>query len=170
MSNERRPGGEKQPQHRSTEHAGGNKTGFKKPYRPQGGEHSRSGAAQGDGKAASGRRDAGRRPVPGAGRDQAHGRPAQHPYRGRPATRPPVKRQAPAPDGLAARRVALRVIRAVTEEGAYASLALDEQLTRSGLSPADRRLAARLAYDTLERLLYLDWALDQIEKWIKADG
>lgn len=47
----------------------------------------------------------------------------------------------------------------VAENGAYAALALDRELTRSGLSPADRRLASSLVYDTLENQLRLDWAL-----------
>lgn len=81
------------------------------------------------------------------------------PFRG---DKPAVKAVKPVPEGLAARRVALAVIRDVTENGAYASLSLDEHLTKSGLSPADRRLASRLAYDTLEQQLKLDWALDQI--------
>lgn len=83
------------------------------------------------------------------------GRPG---YRGTP-------RPAPKPaqtDGLPARRIALAVLREVTENGAYASLCLDDKLTKSGLSPADRRLAARLAYDTLEHLLTIDHALSQV--------
>ena len=60
------------------------------------------------------------------------------------------------------RRTALKVIRQVTEEGAYASLSLDEALKGSGLSAADRRLATRLVYDTLDHLLYLDHALSQV--------
>ena len=83
-------------------------------------------------------------------------RPAERRY-GRPA---PVH---PAPtDGLPARRLGLEVIRQVTENGAYASLALDEKLSRCGLSPEDRRLASRLVYDSLENLLYLDHALNQV--------
>ena len=65
-------------------------------------------------------------------------------------------------EGLAARRAALKVIRQVTEENAYASLALDAVLKGSGLSSADRRLVSRLAYDTLDRLIYLDWMLNQV--------
>ena len=65
-------------------------------------------------------------------------------------------------EGLAARRTALKVIRQVTEDGAYASLALDAALKNCGLSGADRRLVSRLAYDTLDRLIYLDWALGQV--------
>lgn len=65
-------------------------------------------------------------------------------------------------EGLAARRTALKVIRKVTEEGAYASLALDTALKGSGLSSADRRLVSRLVYDTLDRMIYLDYVLDQV--------
>ena len=65
-------------------------------------------------------------------------------------------------EGLAARRIALKVLREVTEEDAYASLSLDKALTGSGLSGADRRLAARLVYDTLDHLIYLDYLLSQV--------
>lgn len=65
-------------------------------------------------------------------------------------------------EGLAARRTALKVIRKVTEEGAYAALALDTALKGSGLSAADRRLVSRLSYDTLDHLIYLDYALNQV--------
>ena len=65
-------------------------------------------------------------------------------------------------EGLEARRVALRVIRQVTEADAYASLALDEALSGSGLSAVDRRLVSRLVYDTLDHLIYLDTALSQV--------
>ena len=65
-------------------------------------------------------------------------------------------------EGLATRRTALKVIRQVTEENAYASLALDNALKNCGLSGADRRLVSRLSYDTLDNLIYLDWALAQV--------
>ena len=65
-------------------------------------------------------------------------------------------------EGLAARRIALKVIRQVTENDAYASLALDAALKNCGLSGADRRLVSRLAYDTLDHLIYLDWALARV--------
>ena len=42
------------------------------------------------------------------------------------------------------RRAALKVLREVTEEGAYASLSLDRTLQGSGLSAVDRRLASFL--------------------------
>ena len=65
-------------------------------------------------------------------------------------------------EGLKARRTALKVIRKVTEEGAFASLALDAALKGSGLGGADRRLVSRLVYDTLDHLIYIDWALNQV--------
>ena len=72
-----------------------------------------------------------------------------------------MKEQKPM-DGLASRRIALKVIRQVTEEGAYASLALDAALKNCGLSGADRRLVSRLVYDTLDHLIRIDWALAQV--------
>ncbi len=76
----------------------------------------------------------------------------------------PVAKRKPKPpvEGLAARRAALGVIRDVTENQAYASLSLNEKLVKSGLNPADRRLAARLAYDTIEHLMTIDHALAQV--------
>lgn len=65
-------------------------------------------------------------------------------------------------EGLQTRRTALQVIRKVTEDGAYASLALDTIMKTSGLGNADRRLVSRLVYDTLDYLIYLDWALKQV--------
>ena len=65
-------------------------------------------------------------------------------------------------EGLAARRTALKVIRQVTEGGAYASLALDAALKNSGLNSADRRLVSRLVYDTLDRMIWLDYVLAQV--------
>ncbi|MBR6029376.1 MAG: 16S rRNA (cytosine(967)-C(5))-methyltransferase RsmB [Clostridia bacterium] len=63
---------------------------------------------------------------------------------------------------MPARRLALNVLRRVTENGVYASLSLDEHLHASTLAQADRRLAARLVYDTLDNLIYLDWALAKV--------
>ena len=77
--------------------------------------------------------------------------------------RPETKKERPGTtDGMPARRIALDVIRKVTENGAYASLALDEKLRGCTLSGADRRFAARLVYDTLDRLRWLDHALSQV--------
>ena len=63
---------------------------------------------------------------------------------------------------MPARRIALRVIRQVTEQGAYASLSLDKALENCGLITADRRLASRLVYDTLDHLIWLDYVLSQV--------
>ena len=82
-------------------------------------------------------------------------------FRSAPRPAAPV-RKAPPTDGLPARRMALDVIRQVTENGAYASLALDEKLKNCTLSHEDRRLVSRLVYDTLEHLLYLDHAIGQV--------
>ena len=66
------------------------------------------------------------------------------------------------PEGIASRRAALTVIREVTEKGRWASLSLNEVLTKSGLNVQDRHLATRLAYDTIGNLTRLDWALNQL--------
>ena len=68
----------------------------------------------------------------------------------------------PEAEGMASRRIALRVIRQVTEQGAYASMALDKALENCGLISADRRLVSRLVYDTLDHLIYLDYVLSQV--------
>ena len=100
----------------------------------------------------------------GATGGKAFGRTAGKPF-GKPAGKPAGQmpgKTADGTEGMASRRIALRVLRQVTEEGAYASLALDKALTTSGLSGADRRLVSRLVYDTLDRLIYLDACLDQV--------
>ena len=63
---------------------------------------------------------------------------------------------------MPSRRIALKVIRQVTEQGAYASLCLDTALNGGGLIAADRRLVSRLVYDTLDHLIYLDYVLSQV--------
>ncbi len=63
---------------------------------------------------------------------------------------------------MPSRRAALKVLREVTEQGAYASLSLDKALSGSGMNAADRRLASRLVYDTLDNLGYLDHMLGQV--------
>lgn len=79
-----------------------------------------------------------------------------------PYGKPAQKKENAPMEGLEARRIALSVLRKVTEGGAYASLTLDEVLQGSGLNSADRRLVSRLVYDTLDHLLYLDHALSQV--------
>ena len=83
------------------------------------------------------------------------------PY-GRPAPKKAVDKKPAEMEGLAARRVALQVLRQVTEEGAYASLSLDRALQGCGMSAADRRLASRLVYDTLDHLFWIDHVLSQV--------
>ena len=96
------------------------------------------------------------KPAPHADGERRFGKPAPHTDGERRFAKP-----APVNDGLAARRAAYRVLCEVTENGAYAALALDRQLTRSGLSTADRHLAASLVYDTLDNQMRLDWALSK---------
>ena len=55
--------------------------------------------------------------------------------------------------------MALKAVRRVTDEGAYSNLVIPALLSRSGLPPRDRDLAAELAYGTLRRLLRIDHAL-----------
>ena len=57
------------------------------------------------------------------------------------------------------RSIALRVVRRVTEQGAYSTLALAAELQRASLSARDRQFAADLVYGTLRRLIPLDHAL-----------
>lgn len=61
-----------------------------------------------------------------------------------------------------ARAVGLRVLRRVSAEGAYASLALDAELRRSGARGGDRALATELVYGVLRQQRRLDHVLDQL--------
>jgi 16S rRNA (cytosine967-C5)-methyltransferase len=58
--------------------------------------------------------------------------------------------------------VALRVLRRVTEQGAFSTIALSAELERSGLSPRDRQLAAELVFGTLRRTIILDRAIERV--------
>jgi 16S rRNA (cytosine967-C5)-methyltransferase len=84
--------------------------------------------------------------------------------KGKKDARKPARRDVrkPEAEGMPPRRIALRVIRAVTEQGAYASLSLDRALENCGMTAADRRLASRLVYDTLDHLIRLDYVLGQV--------
>ena len=114
------------------------------PKRPANGGKPRSGYGQGNFRSANGRK-----PIRTGG---------SLPER-KPAVKPEKK---PETEGMPARRIALRVIRQVTEQGAYASLSLDKALENCGLISADRRLVSRLVYDTLDHLIYLDYVLSQV--------
>ncbi|MEG0049685.1 MAG: 16S rRNA (cytosine(967)-C(5))-methyltransferase RsmB, partial [Clostridia bacterium] len=61
-----------------------------------------------------------------------------------------------------ARRVALDVLCDVHQNGAYASLTLDDQLRAAKLSPEDRRLVTSIVYGTLENETRIDYALDKL--------
>ncbi len=97
-----------------------------------------------------------------ADRKGTQGKPAVPNRRGPYGKRAPRKENPAEMEGLAARREALKVLREVTEQGSYASLSLDKALLGSGLSGIDRRLVSRLVYDTLDHLVYLDYALSQV--------
>jgi len=94
-----------------------------------------------------------RRPRPGGGR--------RHTRSGRPpaGTQPGRERSTRAAAPADPREVALGVIRRVTEEGAFSTLAMAAALDRSNLEGRDRALATELGYGTLRRLRSLDWAL-----------
>ena len=78
---------------------------------------------------------------------------------GRPASEKPEEST-----GLSmnARRVALDVLCDVHQNGAYASLSLDEKLRNAKLRPEDRRLVTSIVYGTLENELRIDYALDKL--------
>ncbi len=61
-----------------------------------------------------------------------------------------------------ARRVALDILCDVHQNGAYASLSLDENLRAAKLSPEDRRLVTSIVYGTLENEIKIDFALDKL--------
>ncbi|HVK77090.1 MAG TPA: 16S rRNA (cytosine(967)-C(5))-methyltransferase RsmB [Kofleriaceae bacterium] len=60
---------------------------------------------------------------------------------------------------MSARDVARRVLARVEKGGAYATLALDAELSRAGLDERDRRLATELTYGALRNQLRLERAL-----------
>ena len=121
--------------------------------KPAGGS-GRSAGRNGKPAAAAGRPAPGRKSAGGYGKSAAVRRPA--------GAKPAAREKTGEMEGLAARRAALKVLREVTEKDAYASLILDQTLQGSGLSGADRRLASRLVYDTLDHLIWLDHMLSQV--------
>jgi len=66
-------------------------------------------------------------------------------------------------NGLAARKVAWQVLLAVAA-GAYASIAMERELSRNALRPGDRGLATELTYGSIRRRLTLDYWLNQLGK------
>ena len=75
----------------------------------------------------------------------------------------PAAVSAAEPKGLAPRRLAWQVLQAVAA-GAYADGALERELGRTSLSPADRGLATELAYGAIRQRRLLDAWLDQLGK------
>ena len=65
-------------------------------------------------------------------------------------------------DALAARDIALAVLRRVERDSAYADVALDAALAERALAQRDRALATRLVYGTLAWQGLLDWHLTRL--------
>jgi 16S rRNA (cytosine967-C5)-methyltransferase len=61
-----------------------------------------------------------------------------------------------------ARRVALRVVRRVFEEGAYADRALAAEAGRARLDGRERSLAMALAFGAVQRVRTLDWHVERL--------
>ncbi|MBJ6745959.1 16S rRNA (cytosine(967)-C(5))-methyltransferase RsmB [Streptococcus sp. 121] len=60
---------------------------------------------------------------------------------------------------ITARELALEILEAVLEQGAYANLALNKALNQSHLSNTDKALVTELVYGTLTRKITLEWYL-----------
>jgi len=106
------------------------------------------------------------KPAPKPDSERRYGRPAPRPAEPRPFGRPAPT---PAPEStLKARDTALHVLNEVLEKDAYAALVLDQTLRDMIYLPynlkadRDRRLATRLIYTTLERLLGIDYMLSKL--------
>ena len=56
---------------------------------------------------------------------------------------------------VTARSLALEILEAVLDQGAYANLALHKALQKTSLSPADKALVTELVYGTLTRNITL---------------
>jgi len=69
------------------------------------------------------------------------------------------KGAAPAKSNVTARDAALKALADVVSRGAYASQAIDRQLTEAKLSPEDRRLATGIFYAAVENRLKIDHIL-----------
>lgn len=68
-----------------------------------------------------------------------------------------------------ARDVALDVLLAVHERGAYGNLMLDAVLSEASIAPRDAALATELAYGTLRAQGTLDWAIGQFSTRDQSD-
>ncbi|MEY8746584.1 16S rRNA (cytosine(967)-C(5))-methyltransferase RsmB [Bacillales bacterium AN1005] len=75
-----------------------------------------------------------------------------------------------------ARNVAVKVLSAVEQDGAYSNLELNRRLKEADLSPADVGLATELVYGTIARLNTLDYYLERyvakgvskLQPWVRS--
>ena len=174
---DRRPGGKFDGQRRP--YAG--KPEGHRPARPQGDQARRDEKRPYGGKPASGPRkfDGERRPQPSGNRsfekktDRPCGKPASgKPSFGRPSGKPAYgnrPRKPAAPVQPSARKLALKVLLDVHENGAYAALSLNKTLPRD-LKPEERRLTTQLVYGTLENEVKIDHALNQLTEYPARDA
>ena len=96
-------------------------------------------------------------------------RPAgERPFRGDKPARAQQKNAEPKKNGPTARDAALRALSDVVARGAYASQAIDRQLTEIELSPEDRRLATGIFYAAVENRLKIDHILRPFVKTAPA--
>ena len=174
---DRRPGGKFDGQRRP--YAG--KPEGHRPARPQGENARKDEKRPYGGKPASGPRkfDGERRPQTSGNRsfekktDRPCGKPASgKPSFGRPSGKPAYgnrPRKPAAPVQPSARKLALKVLLDVHENGAYAALSLNKTLPRD-LKPEERRLTTQLVYGTLENEGKIDHALNQLTEYPARDA
>ena len=183
---DRRPGGKFDGQRRP--YAG--KPEGHRPARPQGENARKDEKRPYGGKPASGPRkfDGERRPQPSGNRSfekktdrSSYGRPASgKPSYGKPSFgkpsygkssygKPSGPRKPAAPVQPSARKLALKVLLDVHENGAYAALSLNKTLPRD-LKPEERRLTTQLVYGTLENEVKIDHALNQLTEYPARDA
>lgn len=75
-----------------------------------------------------------------------------------------------------ARALAVKVLSAVEQDGAYSNLELNRRLKEADLSPADAGLATELVYGTIARLNTLDYFLERyvakgvakLQPWVRS--
>ncbi len=185
---ERRPSGGQNGQGRS--YAG--KSADRRTDRPQGGSFRKDEKRPYGGKTASGPRkfdrDGQQRSQPSGNRSfdkkidrPSYGRPASgKPSYGKPSFgkpsygkssygKPSGPRKPAAPAQPGARKLALKVLLDVHENGAYAALSLNKNLPRD-LKPEERRLTTQLVYGTLENEGKIDHALNQLTEYPARDA
>lgn len=71
-----------------------------------------------------------------------------------------MKKQGANAPGVAVRRVAIEALQRITQEGAYANLALPSLLRDSALDQRDRAFVTELVYGTTRYLRACDWVID----------